>query len=91
MDGTKDTLLTIVSLIVGIAALSIILSPKATTTAVIQAGASGLSNSLAVAMSPVTGTHVTPNVSYPANTPGSGLGTNSQGPNMDFGSIFGSI
>ena len=60
-----DAFVTIVSLIVGIATLSIILSPKATTTRVIQATASGFSNSLATAMSPVTGERVKIDTSYP--------------------------
>ena len=91
MNDMTEGLVTIGSLIIGIAALSVILSPKANTVGVIQASASGFSNSLATAMSPVTGANVNINTSYPAATPGSGLGTGAFGPNMDFGSIFGAL
>lgn len=65
MDGVKDGLVTIGSLVIGVAVLAVILSPRATTAAVIQASASGFSNALGVAMSPVTGANVTLNTSYP--------------------------
>lgn len=83
-----EGIVTIFSLIVGIAALSVILSPKATTSKVIQATASGFSNSLATAMSPVTGEHVNINTSYPGSGGyggGGGLPTLSLGPEMGAG------
>lgn len=70
MGHFQEAVVTIVSLIVGIAALSVILSPKATTAKVIQASASGLGNDLAVAMSPVTGTQTPVNLSYPDSNSG---------------------
>ena len=78
----EEAALTVVSLIVGIAALSVILSPKATTTQVIQASASALGNDLAVAMSPVTGTSTPVNLSYPSSGSGFNLGTPSFGGGM---------
>lgn len=91
MNGATEAIVTIGALIIGVGALSVVLSPKATTTGVIQATASGLSNSLATAMSPVTGARVSINTSYPGTTPGSGMGTGAFGPNMDFGSIYGAL
>lgn len=67
MNHFQEAAVTIVGLIVGIAALSVILSPKSTTAKVIQASASALGNDLAVAMSPVTGASVHIDTSYPAN------------------------
>jgi hypothetical protein len=55
MDKLTEAVVTILSLIVGVAILSVLVSPKAQTSQVIQATASGFGNSLAVAMSPVTG------------------------------------
>lgn len=76
MDGVKDGLVTIGSLVIGVAVLAVILSPRAATAAVIQAGASGFSNALGVAMSPVTGASVAINTSYPnSGSPTLGLGT----------------
>jgi hypothetical protein len=53
--------------------LSVILSPKATTGAIIQDSASAFVNSMATAASPVTGTQVNVVSSY-ANSSGSGFG-----------------
>jgi hypothetical protein len=80
MNHALEGVFTIASLIVGIAALSVILSPKATTTKVIQASASAFVNSLATAMSPVTGARVNIVSSYPDG----GLGI----PNLDMGIGF---
>lgn len=65
MNGITDTIVTIATLIVGVAILAILVSPKATTAKVIQAAASGFGNSLAVAQSPVTGNKVNIDTSYP--------------------------
>ena len=54
--------------IVGVAILAVLVSNKANTVGVIQALASGFGNSLSVAVSPVTGSTVSPNLSYPSNT-----------------------
>ena len=67
MNAATEAGVTIVSLIVGVAALSVLLSPKSTTAQVIQSAASGLGNSLATAISPVTGAVVKPNLSYPSS------------------------
>ena len=60
-----DSLITIGSMIIGIAALSVLLSPKSTTVAAIQATASGFSNALGTAMTPVTGASQMLDTSYP--------------------------
>lgn len=64
---------TIGALIVGVACLALILSPKAQTAKVIQATASGFSNALGVAESPVTGETYKIDLSYPDE--GFGMGT----------------
>lgn len=68
MNSFTEAGVTIVGLIVGVAALSVLLSPKSTTASVIQSAASGLGNTLATAVSPVTGASVIPNLSYPGGT-----------------------
>lgn len=50
-----------------LAGLSVALSRKAQTPAVIQSTASGFGNVLAVAESPVTGTAISPVLSYPGS------------------------
>ena len=80
MGHAQDTFLSIVALIVGVAALSVIVSPKAHTTQVIQATASGIANNLGVATAPVTGQTYNIDTSYPNTT------TDSWGlPNTNFG------
>lgn len=56
--------------IIGVAILAVLVSRNAQTPAVIQATASGFSNSLATAISPVTGKTVAPNLSYPTGSNG---------------------
>lgn len=73
MDKLTEGVVTIFSLIIGVAILSVLVSPKAQTSQVIQATASGFGNSLAVAMSPVTGAQTTINLSYPSG--GGGMPT----------------
>lgn len=70
MDKITEAIVTILSLIVGVAILSVLVSPKATTSQVIQATASGFGNDLAVAMSPVTGSQTNINLTYPNATTG---------------------
>jgi hypothetical protein len=54
-DQLVTALVTIVVAIIGLASLSVILSPKAATSQVIQAGSSGLAQNISAAISPVTG------------------------------------
>lgn len=51
--------------IIGVATVAMLVSKNANTTGVIQAGASGFGNSLAVAEAPVTGAATNINLSYP--------------------------
>lgn len=60
---------TIVGLIVAVAIIALLVSPKATTASVIQASGSALGNDLGVAEAPVTGSNVPLNLSYPSDTP----------------------
>jgi hypothetical protein len=68
MNSILEAGVTIGLAIVGLAIVATLVSNKANTTGVIQAGASGFGNSLAVAMSPVTGAQTNINLSYPGNT-----------------------
>lgn len=71
----RDIVQAVVSIaiaIIGVAILSVLVSPKARTSQVIQASASGFSNALAVSMTPVTGEHVNINTSYPGSGPNIG-------------------
>jgi PRD1 phage membrane DNA delivery len=69
MDDFVKLVVTVVGLIVAVAIVALIVSPKATTASVIQASGSALGNSLAVAESPVTGATYNVNLSYPSETP----------------------
>lgn len=60
---------TIAALIVAVAIIALLVSPKANTTGVIQAAASGFGNNLGVAEAPVTGASYTVNLSYPTDSP----------------------
>jgi PRD1 phage membrane DNA delivery len=71
MSEIEKALTGIVTAIIGIAILSVIVSNKANTSGVIQSAASGFGNILAVATSPVSGTSVTPNLSYSGSSGGS--------------------
>ena len=66
MTHLTESLTTILLAIVGVGLIAVLVSRNANTTGVIQAGASGFSNALATAQSPVTGNAVTINTSYPA-------------------------
>lgn len=63
-----EMILTFLMAIIGVATLALIISPKATTANVIQAGASGVVNTLGTAMSPVTGSAVNIVSSYPSQS-----------------------
>lgn len=73
MNMLTEAALTIAMGIIGVAALSVLVSRNANTTGVIQASASGFGNSLAVATSPVTGSPTHINLSYPTAM-GAGVG-----------------
>jgi PRD1 phage membrane DNA delivery len=60
---------TIAALIVAVAIVALLVSPKATTSQVIQASASGLANNLGVAESPVTGATYQIQLGYPNDSP----------------------
>lgn len=67
MNSIVEASVTIALAVVGLAIISVLVSKKANTAGVIQASASGLANNIAVAESPVTGTAVTPILSYPTS------------------------
>lgn len=60
---------TIAALIVAVAIVALLVSPKAKTSSVIQASASGFANNLGVAESPVTGAQYQIDLSYPNESP----------------------
>lgn len=74
MDNIIEAVVTIATAIVGVAILAVLVSPKARTSDVIQASASGFSNALAVAQSPVTGNRVNIVTSYPRSGGFGGIG-----------------
>ena len=65
MTPIVEAFVTVALAIVTLGAVSVLVSRKAQTPAVIQAAASGFSNALAVAESPVTGATYNVNLSYP--------------------------
>lgn len=65
MSQLVEATVTIILAVIGLAMVSVLFSRKANTQGVIQSGASGLGNLLAVAQSPVTGGGVNINLSYP--------------------------
>jgi PRD1 phage membrane DNA delivery len=73
MDRITEGIVTVFIAIIGVAILSVLVSPKARTSQVIQATASGFGNDLGVAVSPVTGNQYAINLSYP-NQGGVGFG-----------------
>lgn len=79
MDKLTEGVITVFTAIIGVAILSILVSPKAQTAGVIQAVASGFGNSLAVAQSPVTGNAVNINTSYPSSNQGFGVVSSGMG------------
>ena len=60
---------TVAALIVAVAIIALLVSPKAQTASVIQASGSAFGNSLAVAEAPVTGANTPINLSYPNESP----------------------
>lgn len=55
MDQLVTAVVTVATAIIGVAILAVIVSRQSNTAGVIQAAGSAFSNSLAVAVSPVTG------------------------------------
>jgi hypothetical protein len=69
-----EAVVTIATAIVGLAIIAVLVSKKAQTPAVIQAGGSAFSNALGVAESPVTGATYRIDLSYPNSSPFAGFG-----------------
>jgi hypothetical protein len=65
MNQITGSVVTILLAIVGVAILAVLVSKQSNTASVIQAGASGFSNSLATAISPISGSSLSPVLSYP--------------------------
>jgi hypothetical protein len=72
MSSFTEMIVTIALGFMALAGLAVLISKNANTAQVIQAGASGFGNVLDVAISPVTGATVAPNLSYPGGQ-GTGL------------------
>lgn len=72
-DSLVTGLVTVVLAIISLATLATILSPQAQTANVIKAGAGGLSQDIATAVSPVTGGAGFGAISMPSLT-GNGIG-----------------
>lgn len=66
MNAFVEALVTIALAIIGLAIIATLVSPKASTTGVIQAAASGFGNALGVAESPVSGTSLPLSLAYPS-------------------------
>jgi hypothetical protein len=67
MNSIVEAIATIALAVVGLAIVSVLVSKNAQTSAVIQAGASGLANNLGVAESPVTGAQISYTTGYPSS------------------------
>jgi hypothetical protein len=65
MSSLTEAVVTIATAIVALAVVSVLVSRRAQTPAVIQASGSAFSNALAVAESPVTGASYHVDLSYP--------------------------
>ena len=85
MHEALESAVTIIGFIVGVAIVALLISPKATTSSVIQASASGLGNVLGVAESPVTGANIQYNLSYPAGNGGGFSGNTNMLPDLQLG------
>lgn len=73
-DNMATGIVTIVLGIIGVASLAVIFSRNSNAVGVIQAAGSALGNDIAVAVSPVSGASVRPDLSYPSSFGGVGLG-----------------
>lgn len=67
MNQFFETITTIALAVVAVAIVSVIVSKKAQTPQVLQAGGSAFSNALAVAESPVTGAKYQVHLEYPGS------------------------
>ncbi|MGI0012270.1 MAG: hypothetical protein ACREBU_02325 [Nitrososphaera sp.] len=86
MNQITEAIVTVFTAIIGVAILSVLVSPRSNTTGVIQATASGFVNSLATAMTPVTGERVRIRSDYPPPVGGMGFGFGL--PSANFGMPF---
>lgn len=66
MNSITEALVTVATLVVGVAMLALIVSRRSNTAGVIQSAASGFGNVLNVAVSPVTGGNIGGNLAYPS-------------------------
>lgn len=73
-DNLITALVSIVVAIIGLAALSVVLSPKASTSQVIGAGSQGLATDISAAVSPVSGGGLGTMPSLNLSTPSFGNG-----------------
>lgn len=74
-NSIVESISTIALAVIGLAIIAVLVSRKANTAGVIQAGASGLGNDIGAAMSPVTGANISYSLGYPsANNLGYGFG-----------------
>lgn len=74
MNALTEGLVTVVMAIIGLAMLSVILSRNSNTAGVIQAGASGLGNTIGAATASITGEDLPISFAYP-NSLGFGFGS----------------
>ena len=83
MNSITESVVTIITAIVGVAILSVLVSQRSNTAGVLSAGGSAFANALSAATGPVTGAVTAPNV---GSTSGSqfGLGNLSM-PGFGFG------
>lgn len=66
-NGLVEGIVSIFVAIVGVAIVAVIVSKKSNTAGVLQAWGSAFSNALGVAVSPVTGSNITPSGAYPSS------------------------
>lgn len=67
MSQLTEAAVTIAMAIIGLAIIAALVSRRSNTTGVVQAISSGFGNTLATALSPVTGAMAEPNLSYPGS------------------------
>jgi hypothetical protein len=75
MNTFTEMIVTIATAIVGLAIVSVLVSRKSQTPAVIQSAGSAFSNALGVAESPVTGASYSLNLTYPGQDFSGSFGT----------------
>lgn len=75
MNTITEAIVTVALAIVSVATIAVLVSKKAQTPQVIQAGGSAFSNALAVAESPVTGASYKIDLSYPGTDFSGAFGT----------------